>query len=712
MKKLLSIIAVALIYFCISCDKEYLNVNSVSETDESFVFSSTGETQKVLMGMYSLWIPAYYRHFYDFEITGSDIECHPETFAGFEGRVVPECFYNIEPTTIDNANAVSSWAGYYQVANRANIVMEAIAEKEEYKSAVTAGTPNAWTQLYGEAAVFSAYSYFNLIKLFGDVPYLDKAVSTLSQALPVGLTSRFVIYDGEIANLIKVEPLMYRIGESGLTAERFSRTFAQALIGRICLFAGGWSTCRTDFDYSPVLFEQKGIEKWNAKYVRVTDYKTKYYGTAKTYLEYCVQNPGSARLITADPRGAGFNNPFQYHFQNLMDYRVSAESLYEVGATKAINGDYTYSFGRPSNGGGSNGFPCKSYGQSRIYASFYYGDFSPLDKRRDITVAVTSNSGVCSEAMIDFTPGNMKKGGLGNNKLDESRMTTPYTLAQRAAGVNVCQMRMADAILMLAEVYAVLGDDALAKTEFTKVRSRAFNSADQTTMVTDYINGKSGTALLEAIWEERKFEFAGEGLTRYDLIRTAKVGQKIKERRDAQIAMVNGLKSQGYYTFPNGNQISSFVYTKMVNVGSAPFNMTKMLTTECIVPESDPTWPVRFPGWRGNSDAWPAYTTTNGIIVAPYTVAGRNLAIKGLMKYIDPAGAEAAALVADGYKKTDWGSLIIKSPNDVEYTNIWRGYPDDYVSTEVPPRYFWPLTSTTIAQSYGKITNGYGFAQR
>ena len=702
MKKILYIIAVALIYFCISCEKDYLDVKSVSEADETFVFSSTGETQKVLMGMYSIWITAYYRHFYDFEITGSDIECHPETFAGFEGRVVPECFYNIEPTTIDNANAVSSWAGYYQVANRANIVMEAIAQKAEYKSAVAAGTPNTWTQLYGEAAVFRAYSYFTLIRLFGDVPYLDKAVSTLSQASPTELTSRFVIYDGEIANLIKVEPLMYRLGESGLTAERFSRTFTQALIGKICLFAGGWSTCRTDFDYSPVTFEQKGIEKWNAKYVRVTDYKTKYYPNAKKYLEMCVQAPGSAQLLSS----------FQQHFQNLMDYRVSPESLYEVGATKAINGDYTYSFARPSNGGSSNGFPCKSYGQSRIYASFYYGDYNPLDKRRDITVAVTANSGVCSEAIISFQPGNMKAGGLGNNKLDESRMTVPYTLAQRQAGVNVCQMRMADAILMLAEVYAVLGDDGSARIELTKVRSRAFSAADKATLVTNYINGKSGPALLEAIWDERKFELAGEGLTRYDLIRTAKIGQKIKERRDAQIAMVNGLKSQGYYTFPNGNTISSFIYTKLVNVGSAPFNMTKMLTTECTVPESDPTWPVRFPGWRGNSDAWPAYTTTNGLVVAPYTAAGRNLAIKGLMKYIDPAGAEATALIADGYKKTDWGSLIIKSPNDVEYTNIWRGYPDSYVSSEVPPRYFWPLTSTTIAQSYGKITNGYGFAQQ
>jgi starch-binding outer membrane protein, SusD/RagB family len=699
MKKLLYIITVAFMYFGASCSDEFLNVKSLSEVDEDFVFSSPSEAQKVLMGMYNVWITAYYRHFYDFEITGSDIECHPEAYASQLGRHVPEELYPEELPSIDLANAVSSWAGYYSVANRANIVMEAIAKNADYQSAVAAGTVTELTQIYGEAAVFRAFSYFTLIKLFGDVPYFDTPIRTSSQTDSAGLTSRFVIYDAEIQNLIKVEPLMYRLGEGGLTAERFSRTFTQGLIGRMCLFAGGWSTCRTDFDYGDATFEQKGVEQWNAKYVRLTDYQ-KYYQIAKQYLGLCVQNSGSASLITTDPR-AGFNNPFQYHFQNLMDRRVSQESLYEIGVTKDLNGDYSYAFARPSDGGSSNAYPCKSYGQSRLYASFYYGDFDPLDKRRDVTVAVTANSGACSEKIITFTPGSRSNGGLANNKIDESRMATPYTLAQRSSGINVVQMRMADVILMLAEVYAELGDDASAKTELKKVRSRAFNAADQATKVTSYIDGLSGTQLKDAILQERKLEFAGEGLTRYDLIRTAKLPEMIKRRRDIQIAMVNGLKTQGYYTFENGNTISRYIYTKKVNV--ADLGMTKMLTTECTVAETDATWPVRFPGWRGNSDAW----TSLGFTASTST---RNLAIQGLFKYIDPTSQAASDLTALGYVKTAWGSLIEAS--ELEYTNIWRGYPDSYVSSIVPPRYFWPLSSTTISKSNGKITNGYGFAQQ
>jgi hypothetical protein len=259
---------------------------------------------------------------------------------------------------------------------------------------------------------------------------------------------------------------------------------------------------------------------------------------------------------------------------------------------------------------------------------------------------------------------------------------------------------MDDVILMLAETYAELGKETEAKAELTKVRSRAFAAADQTDKVTTYIAGLTGDALKEAIAQERKLELAGEGFRRYDLIRTGKLPQKIMDLRTAQSAMVNGLKTNGYYTFANGNTISKYIYTKKVNV--ADLSISKMLTTQCTVAEADPTYPVRFPSWRGNCDAWSAYTGTTGT---------RNLAIQGLFRYIDPAGAEATTLVAAGYAKTDWGSVIVT--NEGQYTtSIFKGYTDAYFASGVPPRYLLPLSSETISKSNGLITNGYGFTQQ
>ena len=702
MKKLLFIIPIAMVFMNTSCKKDYLDVASPSAVDQDFVFSAPEEAYKVLVGNYERWREGNNGLFYDLDAVGSDAECHPETYDA-QTRHVPEGLYASE-LTINFADAVNQWANLYQVANRASLIMEAIAQKSEYKSAVTAGTANIWTQLYGEAAVFRAYAYFNLVRYYGDVPYFDKQIMTTSQTDSARLTSRDVIYDSELKSLMAAEPLMYRLGEGGITAERFSRTFAQGLIGKMALFAGGFGLRRTDFDYGSVTFEQKGIEQWNAKYVRRTDYKT-YYETAKTYLKACEDNPGTAYLITTDPRGAGFDNPFQYNFQLNMNLKISPESLYEVGYTQGSglgSSERPYAFGRPSNGGGSNAFPCKSYGQSRIYASFYYGDYAPQDIRRDASVAVTANSGACAEVLISFVPGSKNSGGLSNNKWDESRMAAPYTTAQRSSGINWPQMRMADVILMLAETYAELGDEGSAKTELTKVRSRAFKAADQATLVTAYIGGLSGDALKAAIQEERKLELAGEGIIRYDLIRTGKMPEMIKQRRDIQKAMVAGLTTNGYYTFPNGNTISNYIYVKAINVADAPYSMTKMLTTQCTVAESDPTYPVRFPGWRGNCDLWPAYTITTG---------KRNQAIQGLFRYINPTSPEATALVAAGYVKTAWGSNIVAN-KDQYTTSIFKGYTDAYYSAGVPPRYLLPLSSETISKSNGLISNGYGFAQQ
>ncbi|MEI6950242.1 RagB/SusD family nutrient uptake outer membrane protein [Paraflavisolibacter sp. H34] len=695
-----------LLYICLgtvlltgaSCKKSFLDVQSPSSVDQDFVFSSPSETFKVLAGGYEIWRGGNNGLFYDLDVVGSDAETHPEGYDA-QTRHIPEGLYASE-ISINYASSVDGWANLYKVVTRANIIMDAIAQKEDYKSAVTAGKPNDWTQLYGEAAVFRAFAYHNLIRYFGDVPYFSKAFATPAEADSAKLVSRDLIYEGEIENLKKVEPLMYRLGEGSITAERFSRTFAQALIGKIALFAGGYSTRRTDFDYGSVQFTQLGTEMWKSKYVRRTDYK-KFYETAKTYLKACVDAPGSAYLIVTDGRGADYNNPFQRNFQYNMDLLVSPESLFEVGETQGQFSERPYAFGRPSGGGGSNAYPCKSYGQSRMHPAFYYGDYDPKDLRRDVTVTVTSNSGNASETMIDFAPGSREKGGLSNNKWDESRMTKPWTAAQRASGVNWTQMRMADVILMLAEAYAELGDESSAKAELKKVRTRAFAAADQTAKVDGYINPLSGDALKEAILQERKLEFAGEGLRRDDLIRTGKLPAKIKALRDLQKAMVADLRSKGSYTFANGNTIPDSIYVKKVNVSS--LGMTKMLTTQCNVAETDATYPVRFPSWRGNCDQWTSIGTAAS--------GNRSLAIKGLFRRIDHRSQEAADLVKDGYVKTAWGAAIVA--NEAQYTtSIFKGYSDAYVASGVPPRYLLPLSAETIAKSNGRISNGYGFAQQ
>lgn len=259
-------------------------------------------------------------------------------------------------------------------------------------------------------------------------------------------------------------------------------------------------------------------------------------------------------------------------------------------------------------------------------------------------------------------------------------------------------------MLDLAYAAATTGDDATAKTYLTKIRSRAFSDADQATMVSAYVGSLGGSDLVDAIELERKLELAAEGKTRWDMTLYGKMPERIKNLRDRQIAMVEGLKSDGFYTFPKtGMTISSYIWTKYVKMSEIDesLNLLTTQTPEGITAE-DPRYPVLVPGWRGTSDLWTDY-------ISALPSDSVNIAIRGLYEYIDPNGSLAAELEAQGYEKSDWGSNIVA--NESQYTtDIFKGYPDSYYFAGEPPRYMRAVPYETLAQSNGMITQGYGHA--
>ena len=147
-------------------------------------------------------------------------------------------------------------------------------------------------------------------------------------------------------------------------------------------------------------------------------------------------------------------------------------TVYEVPETHAVgNSERPYAFGRPSEGGGSNAYPCKNYDQARLAPLYYYNDFDPADMRRDVTCAITGSDGKGAEKLINFKKGSRTSGGIGLNKWDENRMTMPWTAKQRQSGINNPFMRFADIILMQAEVKAALGKDGEARTYLDMIRN-------------------------------------------------------------------------------------------------------------------------------------------------------------------------------------------------------------------------------------------------
>ena len=721
MKKILySMLGATLLLGTTSCS-DFLEQTSSSEVDKEFVVSTESTLRGAMYSIYDKWRSDGLSHgngtFYNFIVSSSDTEIQPEAYGSQLNRWVPSYFYgyvdsnygtrgteNIDP--FGNGMYESTWTNFYGIIGKCNPIINSMEEKADFKEMMS-GAPTILTQIYGEAICMRATCYYELIRHYGDIAFQIEAGKVATH-----LTNRDSIAEFILEDLKRVIPVMFRSGESsGIDKSNFNRTYAEGLVGRICLWMGGYQTRRTDMgdnfytklDGTSVSFD-KVSESTSRKcfYGRRTDWQT-FYTVAEKYLGDAIAEHGNVVFQTTDPRsGDRYGNPYQYVFQQTMvgwktDNTFADESVYEVPETHAVgNSERPYAFGRPSEGGGSNAYPCKNYDQARLAPLYYYNDFDPADMRRDVTCAITGSDGKGAEKLINFKKGSRTSGGIGLNKWDENRMTMPWTAKQRQSGINNPFMRFADIILMQAEVKAALGKDGEARTYLDMIRNRAFGSAQKAN--TDAFIAKCGS-LLDACIEERKFEFGGEGSRKWDLIRTNKLGKTIAAFYKESADMLSDLKSQGYHQFANGNVISNYVWTKLVD---AKKSYGYRLTTQC--PAGMEGDPVLYPSWRGQNDDWAAVAASNGTSAAALTAGDlTNLAIKGLFTYIDPNGAEAKALEADGYKKENWAIDIVNNAEQYS-TLIYNGYEEGE-----PPIYMLMMGGNIIKNANGAFHNGYGF---
>ena len=698
-----------------SCS-EFLETSSPSVVDGDFVFSNMTTARAAMDGTYEAFRDAIQNDlfgdgfYYAMDVTGSDIERHPETYTAQLPRHEPECFYvngtvtgSYIATGYQKESPSNGYARSFNTISKANAVISAMEAMPGFEEQIAAGQPTDILNLYGEAIAIRATCYRELIKYYGDVPYND----TFGEPAG-GLVGRDSIFEACLADLQRVEPIMYRLGEKGTDASQITRTYVQGLIGRMALEAGGYHTRRSDITYhdidgNVISFEQKGkvnASADNAVYNRRTDYK-KFYEIAKTYFGKVLENPGTAKFHLTDPRkneaARQYNNPYQYFFEQMHETKAETladESIYEIVMTMGSGNDARpYSFGRPSAGGSklkaNAGMPCKNYGQGRINPAFYYGMFDPNDMRRDVSIAVTGSKGNGSEKLLPMAPGSQSNGGgLSLNKWDENRQDMPYS-GQRKSGINAPYMRMAEVYLGYAEACAVTGDEATAKQYLKIVRERSFPAGKANTDA--FIASRA--SLVEAIIDERGFEYAGEGDRRYTLIRSGFIGEKIKAVKELTKAMIEGLKANGYYEFENGNVISDYVYTKLVD-GNAVLGYR--LTAQASEAQlADPAKKeLVYPSWRGQHDNWESVCAAGGFTYAGATKT--NLAIQGLFEKVDGAALEAA-----GYTKEAWGKALVANEEDY-YNKYFNGY--DF---ETAPVYTWPFTPNVVAT--GGFLNGYGF---
>lgn len=214
------LLTIALAFIAFGCE-EYLDKEPYDIITDDIVISSAEDAESVLLGAYSaLQSPEAYGN-QTIGSTGvmSDELVHTGSFptvAEFDNNAVLS----------NNVTLQNLWAAYYAGIFRTNVVIERVETIE-----IDDPTKN---KLVGEAKFLRALMHFDLLKLFGGIPYV--VTSDLSTLRTIDRTSAETVYASLISELNESITLLAGVDQGN--TKRANQWVAKALLARVYLYSG------------------------------------------------------------------------------------------------------------------------------------------------------------------------------------------------------------------------------------------------------------------------------------------------------------------------------------------------------------------------------------------------------------------------------------------------------------------------------------------
>lgn len=485
-----NIIIAGLALLGLSACTDFLEVDAPSSVTDDYVFSNKEEANTLLNGVYQALASnnTYGNALLTTYNLNSDVEF---TTSSAESQTASHNEYKLFDAEADASGLISLWNQFYTTIERANNFINA-AEKSSLAK------DEEMLQMIGEAKCIRAMNYLDLVILFGDVPFsLTRAYDAESMIMPI--TDRDVILSNMIEDLSKAAPKMRLSSDVTEGIERCTKEFAWALIARIAMYRGGYALRPNTSSPSDVGTMQ-----------RSTDYQ-QYYQIARTYCD-SVMKAGTHALA----------KDWYQVFIDECNYKVNNtdDPIFEIPFTMNVNGNIGYSHG-PSGGSiAAGGTEAPNYwgtssGNIRLNAFFRF-TYDPQDVRRN-AVGYWSYDGYGTPSVQTGYNNFCNKWSKFWDENHRQGITS-----SGSTGINFPYMRYADVLLMFAEAENELnGPTDAAKTALKTVRERAFRGAENMgEMVDAYVDAAgSKEEFFELIFNERAWEFAGEGLRWKDLVR-------------------------------------------------------------------------------------------------------------------------------------------------------------------------------------------------
>lgn len=363
-----------------------------------------------------------------------------------------------------------NWVAYYKAVYRCNVLIGKMDQIEW-------GTDSDLRPLYeSEARFLRAYLYFDMVRLWGNVPLLTEPSTDNVAQTPADEVYRVIAEDLKYAveNMPEVTYAKQPVAEHG----RVTKWAAEALLGRVYLYYTGYYPGKTDL--AGVVTKAKALE----------------------YLEDCIAKSGHALVddfaklwpaasVTEYAGEDNIETVFAIKYTYTSNYAGDTDGNHWM-VMLGIRDQFSYPYG--------NG-----WGGATVTKSLWDA-YSSTDTRRAASIISVADEGISvpTEGQREYTGYYGKKYiptvDEDGNSIAVENGAVNFMIGQFQDYVSI---RYADVLLMAAEL-----GSANAQAYFDDVRERAYQDDFVSTPVTQ-----------AALMEERRLEFALEGIRYWDLLR-------------------------------------------------------------------------------------------------------------------------------------------------------------------------------------------------
>lgn len=296
MKQIKFLIVLVVAVFVSSCEDTFLTPDLTTGISSDTYFTTPEEIDAAVVNMYD-GIQGFnalkdtgsgLNHGVQVEFYVTEMRSDNTRTKSQEGDAAQFEFYTIEST---NGIVADYYRSYYNVIYRANLVLDNLD---------AAGSSSA--QFEGEAKFVRAYAYFNLVRLFGDIPLVDKVIAPLDIETSFTRVNQSAIYDLIVTDL---QTAVANLDDT--YRDRGSKAGAEGLLAKVYLTLGRHSEAQ-------VLLES--IMNPSRGFGLEADFKDVFY------------NEGNKETIFSIGFLAGSNDDSQ---------NFSAEWLNAVGRSSGVN---------------------------------------------------------------------------------------------------------------------------------------------------------------------------------------------------------------------------------------------------------------------------------------------------------------------------------------------------------------------------------------